>query len=148
MLSRYIANLKERFNIWLDDKVYYSVDRLMPGEGALANLLVQRLDRDALSERIAANEDMRLAVSLRLQMSALDGIDTDEIAEKAARGIDAADVAYHMSVDDVAANMDIDIGDVASRLADDLDMSSLAEELDYDKLAQALVCKLKEAWTN
>jgi hypothetical protein len=24
----------------------------------------------------------------------------------------------------------------------------LAEELDYDKLAVALVCKLKEAWTN
>ena len=102
------------------------------------------MDIQPLSALVAASRDLQRAVAEQVQ----DGVDTDEIAERVSSRIDASDVAYHIDASDVASNMDIDMGDVASRLMDDMDMSSLAEELDYDKLAVALVCKLKEAWTH
>jgi hypothetical protein len=77
-----------------------------------------------------------------------DDIDTDEIIRKVVRQIDASDVASYMDASDVASNLDIDSSEIAERVMDDLDMSSLAEELNYDKLVEAVVSRLKEALTH
>ena len=145
-------NLRERFDrwvqhyfdAWVEAKVRNAVSFYLPSNSDLMCEFIRRMDIQPLSALVAANIDLQRAVAEQVQ----DGVDVEDIADKVARKVDASDVASYMDASDVASNLDIDTYDLASRVADDLDMSSVAEELDYDKLAEVLVCKLKEAWTN
>ena len=145
-------SIRQRFNAWIQGKVdAYAQDKIreavkfyLPSNSDLMAEFIQRMDIQPLAELVATNDDLTRAVVSELE----DGIDTDDIAEKVARGLDASDVASYMDASDVASNLDIDSSEIAERVLEDLDMSSLAEELDYDKLAEALVGKLKEAWTH
>lgn len=103
--------------------------------------------RDDLVGLISASGDFRAALSLRVMANiaqeVIDQIDTDEIAARVAETMSAEDVAYHMDAEDVAGYVDVDLGDLASRVAEEIDVSDC---VDYDKLAETLVSKLKEAW--
>jgi hypothetical protein len=142
--TRFDLWVQHYFDAWVEAKVRDSVSFLLPSNSDLMCEFIRRMDIQPLSALVAANRDLQRAVAEQVQ----DGVDTDEIAERVSSRIDASDVAYHIDASDVASNMDIDTCEIASRIADDLDMSSLAEELDYDKLAEAVVGKLKEAWTH
>jgi len=145
-------NLRERFDrwvqhyfdAWVEAKVRNSVAFYMPSNSDLMAEFVQRMDILPLSQLVAVNERLTVAVAEQME----DSIDTDEIIRKVVRQIDASEVAAYIDTSDVASNLDIDSSEIAERVMDDLDMSSLAEELDYDKLAEAVVGKLKEAWTH
>jgi len=137
--------LKERFNAWVQGMVDAAVTRRMPDPDTLMINAVRSVDRKDLAWHVDTPE-FRKNVAQFVKEELEDDIDTDDIAEKVAGKIDASDVAYHMDASDVASNLDIETSEIAERVMDDLDMSSLAEELDYDKLAEALVSKLKEAW--
>jgi hypothetical protein len=52
-------------------------------------------------------------------------------------------VAYHMDVEDVAGYVEVDTDDLASKVAEEIDVTGC---VDYDRLAKTLVSKLKEAW--
>lgn len=82
-------------------------------------------------------------VSRQLADRVIDQIDTGRIAEQIADTISTSDVADHIDAEDVASYVDVDLDDVATRVADQIDASAC---VDYDKLAEALVSKLKEAW--
>jgi hypothetical protein len=142
--TRFDLWVQHYFDAWVEAKVRDSVSFLLPSNSDLMCEFIRRMDIQPLSALVAANRDLQRAVAEQVQ----DGVDTDEIAERVSSRIDASDVAYHIDASDVASNMDIDMGDVASRLMDDMDMSSLAEELDYDKLVEAVVSRLKEALTH
>jgi len=142
--TRFDLWVQHYFDAWVEAKVRDSVSFLLPSNSDLMCEFIRRMDIQPLSALVAANRDLQRAVAEQVQ----DGVDTDEIAERVSSRIDASDVAYHIDASDVASNMDIDMGDVASRLMDDMDMSSLAEELDYDKLVEAVVGRLKEALTH
>ena len=86
---------------------------------------------------------LRDEISEQIAESVVEKIDTCSIAERVAEGIDVTDVAYHMDAEDVAGYVDVDLDDIATRVADQIDASQC---VDYDKLAEALVSKLKEAW--
>jgi hypothetical protein len=145
-------NLRERFDrwvqhyfdAWVEAKVRNSVAFYLPSNSDLMAEFIQRMDIQPLSALVAASRDLQRAIAEQVQ----DGVDVEDIAEQVARKVDASDVASYMDASDVASNLDIDTYDLASRIADDLDLSSVAEELDYEKLAEVLVGKLKEAWTN
>jgi len=137
--------LRERFNAWVQGKVDAAVARRMPDEDLLMINTVRSIDRKDLAWHVDTPE-FRKNVAQFVKEELEDDIDTDEIAEKVAGKIDASDVASYMDASDVASNLDIETSEIAEKVMDDLDMSSLAEELDYDKLAEALVSKLKEAW--
>ena len=136
--------IRERFNVWVQGKVDAAVKHYLPSNSDLMFEFYKRMDMQPLAELVATNDDLTRAVVEQLE----DDIDTDEIARKVAETIDASDVASHLDASDIAANVDIDIADITAHVMEDFDMSSLAEDLDYDKLAEALVCKLKEVWTN
>lgn len=86
---------------------------------------------------------MRLDVAANIARDVAEEIDTGEIAAVVADRISAEDVAYHMDAEDVAGYVEVDADTIAEKVADDIDVS---ECVDYDKLAEALVSKLKEAW--
>lgn len=86
---------------------------------------------------------MRLDVAANIARDVCDEIDTGEIADALADRITAEDVAYHMDAEDVAGYVEVDTHTIAEKVAEDIDVS---ECVDYDKLAEALVSKLKEAW--
>ena len=134
--------LRERFDAWVQGMVQDAVKKYLPSNSDLMFDFYKRMDMQPLAELVATNDDLTRAVVSELE----DDIDTDDIAEKVAGKIDASEVASYMDASDVASNLDIETSEIAERVMDDLDMSSLAEELDYDKLAEALVSKLKEAW--
>jgi hypothetical protein len=73
----------------------------------------------------------------------IDQIDLGGIADKTAEMISVEDVAYHLDTEDVASYIEVDTDTIAEKVAEDIDVS---ECVDYDKLAEALVGKLKEAW--
>jgi hypothetical protein len=141
--TRFDLWVQHYFDAWVEAKVRDSVSFLLPSNSDLMCEFIRRMDIQPLSALVAANRDLQRAIAEQVQ----DGVDVEDIAEQVARKVDASDVASYMDASDVASNLDIDTCDIASRIADDLDMSSLAEELDYDKLAVALACKLKEALT-
>jgi hypothetical protein len=140
-------SIRQRFNAWIQGKVDAAVARHLPDREAVIISAINGIDRKDLAWHVDT-PDFRKNVAQFVREALEDDIDTDEIAEKVAGKIDASDVASYMDASDVASNLDIETSEIAERVMDDLDMSSLAEELDYDKLAEALVCKLKEAWTN
>ena len=142
--TRFDLWVQHYFDAWVEEKVWNSVSFLLPSNSDLMCEFIRRMDIQPLAALVAGNDDLTRAVVSELE----DGIDTDDIAEKVARGVDASDVASYMDASDVASNLDIETSEIAERVLEDLDMSSLAEELDYDKLTEALVSKLKEAWTN
>jgi hypothetical protein len=78
----------------------------------------------------------------------VDEIDLGDLAGKIAAqrsfDIDAEDVARHMDAEDVASYVDVDTDTIAEKVAEEIDVS---ECVDYDRLAAALVRKLKEVLT-
>jgi hypothetical protein len=139
--------LKERFDAWVQGMVDAAVARHMPDRETVIINAIRGIDRKDLAWHVDT-PDFRQNVAQFVKEGLEDDIDTDEIIRKVVSQIDASDVASHIDTSDVACYLDIDTSEIADRVMDDLDMDSLAEELDYDKLAVALVCKLKEAWTN
>jgi hypothetical protein len=96
-----------------------------------------------LSALTASCDDLRLDVAANIARDVAEEIDTGEIAAVVADRISAEDVAYHMDAEDVAGYVEVDADSIAEKVAEDIDVS---ECVDYDKLAEALVSKLKEAW--
>lgn len=140
--------IKERFDAWVQGMVDAAVQRHVPDPSILFAVARDNVDYDRLAGSLADSDELRRSVAKQVTARVIDEIDTDAIAKEVGAMIDAGDVAYHIDVSDVASNLDIDTCDIASRIADDMDMSSVAEELDYDKLAEVLVGKLTKAWTN
>jgi hypothetical protein len=140
-------NLRERFNAWVQGMVDAAVARHLPDRETVIINAISGIDRKDLAWHVDT-PDFRQNVAQFVKEGLEDDIDTDEIIRKVVRQIDASEVASYIDTSDVACYLDIDSSEIAERVMDDLDMSSLAEELDYDKLTEALVCKLKEAWTN
>lgn len=99
--------------------------------------------RKELAWVIAKSDDLKAEVSRQLADRVVDQFDTSDLADKVAETISAEDVAYHMDAEDVAAHVDVDTDDIASKVAEEIDVSDC---VDYDKLAETLVSKLKEAW--
>ena len=91
----------------------------------------------------AVSSGVRIDVLSDLAERVADEIDVSDVASHIAGQFDAEDVAQHMDAEDVAAYVDVDTDDIARRIADEIDVSDC---VDYDKLAEALVGKLKEAW--
>jgi hypothetical protein len=96
-----------------------------------------------LSALTASCDDLRAAVSRQVADRVIDQIDLGGIADKTAEMISVEDVAYHLDTEDVASYIEVDTDTIAEKVAEDIDVS---ECVDYDKLAEALVGKLKEAW--
>jgi hypothetical protein len=134
--------LKERFDAWVQGMVQDAVKKYLPSNSDLMYDFIQRMDMQPLACLVAANDDLtsRLVSEVREQLE--EDIDTDEIARKVAETISAADVADHMDAEDVAGHVEVDADEIAEKVAEDIDVSSC---IDYDKLAEALVTKLKEA---
>jgi hypothetical protein len=121
--------LKERFDAWMKRLVAEAVSERVPGAAEIAQLLNAQIDyADLIDQTVSRLED---------------DIDTDEIARKVGNTISASDVAYHMDAEDVASYVEVDADEIAEKVAEEIDVSSC---IDYDKLAEALVSKLKEAW--
>jgi hypothetical protein len=99
--------------------------------------------RRELASVVAGCDDLRAEVSRQLADRVIDQIDTSDLSEKVAGTISAEDVAYHMDAEDVAGYVEVDTDDIASKVAEEIDVS---ECVDYDRLAETLVSKLKEAW--
>ena len=110
------------------------------GRLALEVSTLQEFRRE-LADSVA--KGMRLDVAANIARDVADEIDTGEIADALADRITAEDVAYHMDAEDVAGYVEVDPDTIAEKVAEDIDVS---ECVDYDKLAEALVSKLKEAW--
>ena len=109
---------------------------------ALAVGCLQEFRRELAGE-LATSDDLRNSVSRQLADRVVDQIDDADIAAKIAEGISAEDVAYHMDAEDVAGYVEVDNDDIASKVAEEIDVSGC---VDYDRLAETLVGKLKEAW--
>jgi len=137
-------SIRQRFDAWIKGMVVDAVRDNLPRTDDLLYEVVNRMDMGALASLVATNDDLTRAVVSELE----DQIDIDDITKKVAGTIDASDVASYMDASDVASNLDIETSEIAERVMDDLDMSSLAEELDYDKLVEAVVSRLKEALTH
>jgi hypothetical protein len=131
--------LKERFDAWVQGMVQEAVKKYLPSNSDLMYDFIQRMDMQPLARLVATNDDLTRAVIEQLE----DEIDTGEIASKIAETISAEDVAYHMDAEDVAGHVEVDTDEIAEKVAGEIDVSSC---IDYDKLAEALVDKLKEAW--
>lgn len=99
--------------------------------------------RRELASTVAKCDDLRSAVSRQLADQVIDQIDDNDIARKVGEAISAEDVAYHMDAEDVAGYVEVDTDDIASKVAEEIDVSGC---VDYDRLAETLVSKLKEAW--
>jgi len=99
--------------------------------------------RRELAVTVATCDDLRSAVSRQLADRVIDQIDDNDIARKVGEAISAEDVAYHMDAEDVAGYVEVDTDDIASKVAEEIDVSGC---VDYDRLAETLVSKLKEAW--
>jgi hypothetical protein len=99
--------------------------------------------RRELAATVATCDDLRSAVSRQLADRVIDQIDDNDIARKVGEAISAEDVAYHMDAEDVAGYVEVDTDDIASKVAEEIDVSGC---VDYDRLAETLVSKLKEAW--
>jgi hypothetical protein len=140
-------NLRERFNAWVQGMVDAAVARHLPDRETVIINAISGIDRKDLAWHVDT-PDFRQNVAQFVKEGLEDDIDTDEIIRKVVRKIDASEVASYIDTSDVACNLDIDSSEIAERVMDDLDMSSLAEELDYDKLASAVVSRLKEALTH
>lgn len=134
-------NVRQRVCEWVDRKIAEAVQKHMPSKDALICVAVSQIDKQSVAELLDTPTFRKHVATF-----VADSIDLDEVAEKAADGIVASDVADHMDASDVAAYVDVDTSDIVDRVMEDLDTSELAEHLDYDKLAEALVSKLKEAW--
>jgi SAM-dependent MidA family methyltransferase len=103
--------------------------------------VVQRCVRDAAVpiDYGRLRDDIGESIAERV----IEQIDKSRIAEQIADTISVEDVAYYIDAEDVAGHVDVDTDDIASKVAEEIDVS---ECVDYDKLAEALVSKLKEAW--
>ena len=109
---------------------------------ALAVGCLQEFRRELAGE-LATSDDLRNAVSRQLADRVIDQIDDNDIARKVGETISAEDVAYHMDAEDVAGYVEVDTDDLASKVAEEIDVTGC---VDYDRLAETLVSKLKEAW--
>lgn len=76
-------------------------------------------------------------LDIKLVEEALENIDHALIAGNL--GIDAADVAAEIDLQDLAYNIDVDASDVAREIADTFDAREIAEHVEADDIAQALV---------
>jgi hypothetical protein len=118
--------------------------------------VAQPVDYQRLALEVGCLQEFRreLASSLQSEVSEtlterlVDEIDLDDLADKVAArrsfDIDAEDVARHMDAEDVASYVDVDTDTIAEKVAEEIDVS---ECVDYDRLAAALVRKLKEVLT-
>jgi len=109
---------------------------------ALAVGCLQEFRRELAGE-LPTCDDLRNAVSRQLADRVIDQIDDNDIARKVGETISAEDVAYHMDAEDVAGYVEVDTDDLASKVAEEIDVAGC---VDYDRLAETLVSKLKEAW--
>ena len=139
-------NVRKRFDGWVQGLVQDAVKKCMPCTDDVLYEVVNRMDMGVLANLLAPNDCLTRAVAEQVG----EEIDLDDLADKIAASrscnIDAEDVARHIDAEDVASYVDVDTDTIASKVAEDLDASDVASELDYDKLAEALVAKLKEAW--
>lgn len=99
--------------------------------------------RRELAGELATCDDLREEVSRQLADRVIDQIDTSDLSGRVAETISAEDVAYHMDAEDVAGYVEVDTDDLASKVAEEIDVTGC---VDYDRLAETLVSKLKEAW--
>lgn len=160
----------KRVREWVQARIDDAVRRRMPDPEALMINAIRGIDRKDLAWHVdtpefrknvaqlvkegndflhelsaltASCDDLRAAVSRQVADRVIDQIDLGDIAGKTAEMISAEDVAYHMDAEDVAGYVEVDADTIAEKVAEDIDVS---ECVDYDKLAEALVSKLKEAW--
>jgi hypothetical protein len=115
--------------------------------------VAQPVDHQRLALEVGCLQEFRreLAASMQSEVSEtlterlVDEIDLDDLADKVAArrsfDIDAEDVARHMDAEDVASYVDVDTDTIAEKVAEEIDVF---ECVDYDRLAAALVSKLKE----
>lgn len=133
--------LKERFDAWVQGMVDAAVTRRMPDPDTLMINAVRSVDRKDLAWHVDTPE-FRKNVAQFVKEELEDDIDTSEIASKIAETMDAEDVAQYMDAEDVANYIDVDSDTIAEKVAEDIDVASC---IDYDKLAEAVIQKLKEA---
>ena len=143
--------IRERFDGWVKGMVNAAVWERMPDRETVIINAVKSIDRKDLAWHVDSPEFRKNVAQFVKEGVAWDAeIDLDDLADKIAASrscnIDAEDVARHIDAEDVASYVDVDADTIAEKVAEDLDASDVARELDYDKLAEALVEKLKEAW--
>lgn len=144
-----VRPIAQRLNKWFQGVVDAAVKRHLPDTEMVMINAIKSIDKKDLAWHIDSPE-FRKNVAQFVAESMSDEIDLDDLADKVAetraRDIDAEDVARHMDAEDVASYVDVDADTIAEKLAEEVDAGDVARELDYDKLAEALVSKLKEAW--
>jgi hypothetical protein len=141
----------KRFRDWVQARIDAAI---LPQVQRCVADVAQPVDYQRLALEVGCLQEFRreLAATVTEQLTerVIEEIDLDDMADKIAdsraRDIDAEDVARHMDAEDVASYVDVDADTIAEKVCDEIDASSIASELDYDKLAAALVSKLKEAW--
>jgi hypothetical protein len=145
--------IRKRFDGWSHGLVDAAVKRHLPDRETVIINAVKSIDRKDLAWHVDSPEFRKNVAQFVKEDVASDvaaEIDLDDLAEKIAASrscnIDAEDVARHIDAEDVASYVDVDADTIAEKVAEDMDASDVARELDYDKLAEALVEKLKEAW--
>lgn len=137
-----MKRLRDRFGAWVQGMVNDAVWERMPDRETVILNAISGIDRKDLAWHVDTPE-FRKNVAQFVKEQLEDDIDLGEIAEKVGARIDASDIAYHLDASDVAESVDVDLDEVAERVAGEIDVSAC---VDYDKLAEALVSKLKEAW--
>ncbi len=145
--------VRKRFDGWVQGLVDAAVKRHLPDRETVIINAVQGIDRKDLAWHVDSPEFRKNVAQFVKEDVASDvaaEIDLDDLADKVAASraydIDAEDVARHMDAEDVASYVEVDTDTIAEKVCEEIDASSVASELDYDKLAEALVEKLKEAW--
>jgi len=141
----------KRFREWVQARIDAAI---LPQVQRCVTDVAQPVDYQRLALEVGCLQEFRreLAAEMTAQLAerVIEEIDLDDMADKVAasraRDIDAEDVARHMDAEDVASYVDVDTDTITEKVCDEIDASSIASELDYDKLAEALVSKLKEAW--
>jgi hypothetical protein len=136
--------LRERFAAWVQGMVRESTLHHLRTDSELMYELTQRMDLQPLACLVAANDDLTSRLVSEVSEQLEDDIDTDEIARKVAETMDASDIAGHIDMDDVCNNLDVSnyTDEIAEKVANEIDVDSC---IDYDKLADAVIQKLKEA---
>ena len=137
-----MKRLREWVQARIDAVLLPVVRRCMPDQETILLNAIRMIDRKDLAWHVDT-PDFRQNVAQFVKEQLEGDIDLGEIAEKLGERIDASDIAYHLNAADVAAEVDVDLDAIAEKVAGEIDVSSC---VDYDKLAEALVSKLKEAW--
>lgn len=136
--------LRERFDGWVQGLVDAAVKRHIPTQQSMINAVSTQLNYDGLAQRL--KDDATFVRGVSEWVSEGVDIDTDDLAGDIAANFTAEDIAYHIDGEEVARHIEVDEDSIAEKVCEEIDVASIASELDYDKLAEALVEKLKEAW--